>query len=305
MSRRGRRGKKEKRIAGIVFGAVVFLEVLNGIWSGDTDTTSAQNGDFVEASSGTESTGDAIDSSILDAETATGDESGVADGDAGAISTETIGDSTWNPVEWLDLPAYAGYASVELNEGMPYFDVETIDVESDTWELTELDSLGRCGTAYGYLGSANLATEERGNIGMVKPSGWHTVKYNDLIDGNYLYNRCHLLGYQLTGINADERNLITGTRYLNVVGMLPYENEIADYIEDTGNHVLYRVTPIFEGDNLVASGVLMEAYSVEDSGAGVCFSVYCFNVQPGIAIDYATGDSWEDASVVAYDYSYN
>ena len=136
-----------------------------------------------------------------------------------------------------------------------------------------------------------MPTEERGSIGEVRPAGWHTVRYNMVVEGNYLYNRCHLLGYQLSGENANERNLITGTRYLNTEGMLPFENEIADYVDLTGNHVLYRVTPIYDGDNLVASGVQMEAYSVEDNGAGVSFNVYCYNVQPSISIDYATGDS--------------
>ena len=134
-----------------------------------------------------------------------------------------------------------------------------------------------------------MPTEERGSIGMIKPSGWHTVRYDDLVDGKYLYNRCHLIGYQLTGENANEKNLVTGTRYLNVEGMLPFEDEVADYIKSTGNHVLYRVTPIFSGDNLVCSGVQMEAYSVEDSGKGICFNVYCYNVQPGVSINYATG----------------
>ena len=159
---------------------------------------------------------------------------------------------------------------------------------------SDLDFLGRCGVAYANICKELMPTEERGEIGMVKPSGWHTVKYSDRIDGNYLYNRCHLIGYQLAGENANEKNLITGTRYLNVTGMLPFENEVADYVESTGNHVLYRVTPVFDGDNLVASGVQMEAESVEDNGAGVFFNVYVYNVQPGVIIDYATGDSEAD-----------
>lgn len=138
-----------------------------------------------------------------------------------------------------------------------------------------------------------MPTEDRGSIGQVKPSGWHTVKY-DCVDGKYLYNRCHLIGYQLTAENANENNLITGTRYLNVEGMLPFENMVADYIKETGNHVLYRVTPIFEGNNLVASGVHMEAKSVEDNGEDILFNVYCYNAQPGVGIDYATGESWLD-----------
>ena len=135
-----------------------------------------------------------------------------------------------------------------------------------------------------------MPTEERGSIGSVKPTGWHTVKY-DNVDGKYLYNRCHLIGYQLSGENTNTKNLITGTRYLNIQGMLPFENMVADYVKETGNHILYRSTPIFEGNNLLASGVLLEAYSVEDNGDGICFNVYCYNVQPDILIDYATGDS--------------
>ena len=136
-----------------------------------------------------------------------------------------------------------------------------------------------------------MPTEKRGNIGQVKPSGWQTVKY-DFVDGKYLYNRCHLIGYQLTAENANKKNLITGTRSMNVDGMLPFENMVADYIKETKNHVLYRVTPIFIGDNLVASGVLMEAQSVEDEGEGILFNVFVYNVQPGVAIDYETGESW-------------
>ncbi|SEK58399.1 DNA-entry nuclease [Pseudobutyrivibrio ruminis] len=178
-----------------------------------------------------------------------------------------------------------------VNDNVPYFSEEDL-TRTDAFETySELDSLGRCGVAYANICQELMPTEERGEIGSVKPSGWHTVNYHEYVDGNYLYNRCHLIGYQLSGENANEKNLITGTRYLNVEGMLPFENEVAEYVEETGNHVLYRVTPVFEGDNLVASGVQMEAYSVEDQGAGVMFNVYCYNVQPGITIDYATGDS--------------
>ena len=156
---------------------------------------------------------------------------------------------------------------------------------------SDLDALGRCGVTCASVGPELMPTEERGDIGSVKPTGWHTVKY-DCVDGKYLYNRCHLIGYQLTGENANERNLITGTRYLNIEGMLPFENMVADYVEETGNHVMYRVTPIYEGDDLVAEGVLMEGYSVEDAGEGICFCVHAYNVQPGVEIDYATGESW-------------
>ena len=153
-----------------------------------------------------------------------------------------------------------------------------------------LDYLNRCGYAMACVGQESMPTEERGSIGQIKPSGWHTVKY-DCVDGKYLYNRCHLIGYQLTGENSNEQNLITGTRYMNVEGMLPFENVVADYIEETGNHVLYRVTPIFDGNNLLARGVQMEALSVEDGGEGVCFNVYVYNSQPGVQIDYTDGSS--------------
>lgn len=184
---------------------------------------------------------------------------------------------------------YSGQAYVAVNGNVPFFtddELTTISFES----YSELDTLGRCGITCTSVGQDLMPTEERGSIGMVKPTGWHTVKY-DIVDGKYLYNRCHLIGFQLTGENANTRNLITGTRYLNIDGMLPFENMVADYVKETGNHVMYRVTPIFEGDNLVASGVLMEGYSVEDKGDGICYCVYAYNVQPGVEIDYATGES--------------
>ena len=153
-----------------------------------------------------------------------------------------------------------------------------------------MDELGRCGVAEACIGIDLMPTEDRGAIGQIKPSGWHTVKY-DIVDGKYLYNRCHLIGFQLTGENANEKNLITGTRYFNVEGMLPFENMVADYVKETENHVMYKVTPVYDGDNLVAKGVIMEAYSVEDKGEGISFNVFVHNVQPGIVIDYKTGES--------------
>ncbi len=192
---------------------------------------------------------------------------------------------------------YQGESYVVINDNNPDFteaDMTTVSFES----YGELDVLGRCTTAFANIGKDLMPAEKRGSIGEVKPTGWQTAKY-DNVDGKYLYNRCHLIGYQLTGENANAKNLITGTRYLNVDGMLPFENMVADYIKETGNHVLYRVTPVFSGDNLVASGVQMEAESVEDNGDGILFNVYCFNAQPGIAIDYATGNSHQDNSIVA------
>ena len=187
---------------------------------------------------------------------------------------------------------YTGSPYISLNGNMPYFtDEEKLSTEPFEY-YSNLDSLGRCGVAFANICKEIMPTEERGAIGQVRPSGWHTVKYNGVVDGNYLYNRCHLIGYHLAGENANELNLITGTRYLNMIGMLEFENTVSAYVEETNNHVIYRVTPIFEGDNLVAKGVEMEAWSVEDRGAGVCFNIFCYNVQPGIEIDYATGDSW-------------
>ena len=186
------------------------------------------------------------------------------------------------------VPAYSSSPYVAVNDNVPYF---TEDQKKDTksWEeYADLDDLGRCGVTMACIGRDIMPTEERGAIGQVKPTGWQTVKY-DFVDGKYLYNRCHLIGFQLTGENANEENLITGTRYMNVDGMLPFENMVADYVRETGNHVMYRVTPCFQDEELVARGVLMEAWSVEDNGEGICYCVYVYNVQPGVTIDYATG----------------
>lgn len=192
------------------------------------------------------------------------------------------------------IPAYDGKAYVAVNNNEPFFtDSDMITTAFENY--SDLDSLGRCGVAYANICKDIMPTEERGKIGMIKPSGWHTVKY-DVIKDRYLYNRCHLIGYQLAGENANPKNLITGTRYLNVEGMLPFENLVADYVNNTGNHVLYRVTPMFSGSNLVANGVLIEAKSVEDNGGGILFNVYCYNVQPGVGINYENGDSWLDGT---------
>lgn len=188
-----------------------------------------------------------------------------------------------------DIPDYNGNPYIILDDNEPHFeesDDNTVGFES----YSELDSLGRARVALASVGVEMMPTEKRGSIGMVKPSGWHTIKY-DIVDGKYLYNRCHLIGYQLTGENANEKNLITCTRQMNTVGMLPFENKVANYVKETNNHVLYRVTPIYDGDNLLASGVEIEAESVEDDGTGIKFHVFVYNVQDGIEIDYKTGDS--------------
>lgn len=192
-------------------------------------------------------------------------------------------------VDLAAISAYSGEPYAVVNGNIPYFTESDLTTESFEY-YSDLDDLGRCGTAYSSVGTELMPTEKRGSISKVKPSGWQVSKY-DFVDGKYLYNRCHLIGYQLTAENANEKNLITGTRYLNVDGMLPFENLVADYVKETGNHVLYRVTPVFEDENLVASGVLMEAESVEDAGDGVEYCVYVYNVQPGVEIDYATGEN--------------
>lgn len=188
------------------------------------------------------------------------------------------------------IPEFNGKdAYVVLNNNEPNFTKEDMTTKSFE-KYSKLDNLGRCGVAFANVGKDIMPTEERGSIGQVKPSGWQTIKY-DIVDGKYLYNRCHLIGYQLTGENANRENLVTGTRYLNIDGMLDFENDIADYVKKTGNHVLYRVTPIFQGSELVCRGVQMEALSVEDNGKGIEFNVFAYNAQPGVEIDYSTGKS--------------
>ena len=209
---------------------------------------------------------------------------------AGTQSTPSYGDLG-------EIPEYSGSPYVMLNGNKPYFTEEEYTTTSFE-RYDDLDSLGRCTLAYACIGKDLMPTEERGSISSVKPSGWQSVKY-DIVDGKYLYNRCHLIGWQLTAENANKENLITGTRYLNIEGMLDFENMIADYIKETNNHVLYRVTPIFKGEELVARGVMLEAYSVEDSGEGICFCVYSYNVQPGIVINYTDGTSYLEGDAPA------
>lgn len=194
-----------------------------------------------------------------------------------------------------EIPEYTGSAYVAIEDNTPLFRYDEITTRSYEF-YSELDELGRCGYAMACIGEDLMPTENRESISAVKPSGWNQAEY-DFVDGKMLYNRCHLIGFQLTGENANEKNLITGTRYLNVQGMLPFENMVADYIKETGNHVMYRVTPVYSGDEPVARGVRMEAYSVEDQGDGITFHVYVFNIQPGVGIDYTDGSSKLDNSV--------
>lgn len=216
------------------------------------------------------------------------------EGDSGDYQQGSSFDSS-GEFDISQVPDYNGEWYVVVNDNVPFFTSDELSVAESYESYSPLDSLGRCGTAEACIGVDIMPTEERESISEVKPSGWVNNPY-DFIDGGYLYNRCHLIGFQLTGENANEENLITGTRSMNTDGMLPFENMVADYVKETENHVLYRVTPIFEGDNLVASGVLMEASSIEDSAAGIQFCVYCYNVEPGVCIDYATGNNWEDTN---------
>ena len=211
---------------------------------------------------------------------------------------ETLATNQSSSFDISTIPDYSGKAYIAVNNNTPYFTESELTTKSFE-RYASLDTLGRCGVAYASIGVDLMPTEERGSIGSVKPSGWHTIKYEN-VDGKYLYNRCHLIGFQLSGENANERNLITGTRYMNMSGMLPFENMVADYVQETRNHVMYRVTPIFEGNNLLASGVLMEGYSVEDNGDGICFNVFCYNAQPGIKINYANGDSESEDGSAPY-----
>lgn len=221
--------------------------------------------------------------------------------DTNQQETEAVGEN--RPVtddgvlSYRDVPAFEGNPYVYVNDGEPTFTDEQRAAEPGHEHYGELDELGRCTTAFAMVGPETQPTEKRGSIGEVRPSGWQMAKY-DFVEGKYLFNRCHLLGYQLTGENANPQNLITGTRYLNIQGMLPFENAVADYVDATGNHVLMAATPIFEGSELVARGVHMMAESVEDGGEGVAFNVFCYNVQPGVVIDYGTGESMleEDAT---------
>ncbi len=205
---------------------------------------------------------------------------------AAETTSEAAAEAVFDPA---DIPPYSGKPFCTVNGNIPFFS-EPFPAEHYEY-YSPLDALGRCGVCEACISEDMLPQEKRGSIGEVKPSGWHLIRYDGLVDGNYLYNRCHLIAHMLTGQNANASNLITGTRYLNKEGMLPFEIMTVNYIRESGNHVLYRVTPVFTGENLLADGVLMEALSLEDGGSGLCFNVYCYNVHPGIEIDYTNGDS--------------
>ncbi len=231
-------------------------------------------------------------------------EQGTAAESTGEAAAESAGENSASGTQadgfsLADVPAYSGSPYVAVNGNVPYF--TEADLTTDSYEsYSDLDDLGRCGVAEASVGQDLMPTEERGDIHEIHPTGWHSTKY-DFIDGENLYNRCHLIAHKLTGEDANEKNLITGTRYLNNEGMTDFEDMVYDYVKETGNHVLYRVTPIFTGDNLLADGVLMEAESVEDEGDSVLYCVYVYNVQPGVIIDYATGDNHLDEETYADD----
>ena len=290
----GKRGKKHgKRNSILVALLLVFFAAGIGGQSGKNDQqepVGSQQSVFFEVSEGETQEASAEISTVMPTESAVEAEQAASDEEESLTASETaVQEPALQTLSVEEIPAYTGEPAIEINGNVPNFTDKEYTTEAFE-KYSPLDELGRCGTAYACVGEEIMPTEERGAIGMVKPSGWHTVKY-DFVDGKYLFNRCHLIAYQLSGENSNTENLITGTRYLNVEGMLPYENQVADYVHDTGNHVLYRVTPLFDGDNLVASGVEIEAASVEDQGKSLSFHVYCYNVQPGVEIDYATGES--------------
>lgn len=291
--------KRTNRILALLLSVVMLLSFAGC----DLDTY-----DYTDSSTGQSTTissdEDSTDTSGSDSQTQTEESTTTGSTDETESSTETekpsettsVGSGTAKAVDPSTLPAYSGTAYTVVNGNQPNFsasELTTVGYE----KYANLDSLGRCGVALASCGKEIMPAdgEERGSISSIKPTGWVQAKYSG-ISGGYLWNRCHLLGWQLSAENANKQNLITGTRYMNIEGMLPFENMVADYIRETGNHVAYRVTPIFEGNNLVCSGVQMEAYSIEDEGESICFNVYCYNVQPGITINYATGDSSEPSS---------
>lgn len=316
MKRHSKHSQFSKKFQPLLLFLLVFILSLNGIACSSNTTSSTAATDpaisetsdlssdpetektYIETEEATEATESSSESE--DASQTSTAEQEDTEGTSGTTEEEGTTEEVPNgedtsqeeSITLADIPEYTDSPYVILENNIPDFDED--DLTDDSYEdYSELDDLGRCGTACASISTDTMPTEERESIEEVTPSGWHSVTYS-IVDGSYLYNRCHLIGYQLSGENDNEENLITGTRYMNVEGMLPFENMVADYIEETGNHVLYRVTPIFEDDNLVASGVEMEAESVEDEGEGILFHVYVYNVQPGVVIDYATGDSWLD-----------
>ncbi len=307
MSKRRNSGKNKKKVPGVVV-AVLVLALLGFIGGDDGGNTATTTGNTAKTEGLTSEISTIVNDNSDDIPKDNNENSSQSKNEVGENSAPTTTkkqnekDTTVKSVgnykvSLNSIPAFSGKAYVSVNGNIP--GLTSANRTGKYFEnYSPLDSMGRCGVVVACLGKETMPTGERGEIGMVKPTGWHTVKYA-CVDGKYLYNRCHLIGFQLSGENANERNLITGTRYMNVQGMLPFENMVADYIKETNNHVLYRVTPIFIGSERVARGVQIEAYSVEDDGEGICFNVYCYNNQPGVKIDYATGESMLDDSAVA------
>lgn len=291
----GKSANRMTRIGAAALSLLLALSMLVGC-SLSVDISDAPNREYTEStvSIKTEQGSSAENptaSTELDPKADTSVADGVLSGDNEQNGAHS--DDIGAEFDFSALPPYSGEPYISVCGGDPDFSED--EITSVSYEYySELDALGRCGVCIASVGQDIMPTEKRGSIGQIKPTGWHTVKY-DFVDGKYLYNRCHLIGFQLTGENANKRNLITGTRYLNVEGMLPFENMVADYVKETGNHVMYRVTPIFVGDELLARGVHIEAESVEDGGDGIMFNVFCYNVQPGVVLDYATGEGTADS----------
>lgn len=273
-----------KKGLAIFIGIIIFLGVIG--YTFDDESTDTSSG----SSSISSSTFSDVEDASSDGKTSSADASDTSSIEQ-SISSQSVGSGTSNPINLSEIPTYSGNAYVAINNNIPSF--SSAELTTKGYEkYAALDSKGRCGVALASCGKETKpkAGEERGDISSIYPTGWKQAQYSG-ISGGWLYNRCHLIGWQLSAENANRCNLITGTRYMNTSGMLPFENMVADYINETGNHVAYRVTPIFKDNDLVCSGVQMEAYSIEDKGEGICFNVYCYNVQPGITIDYATGAS--------------
>lgn len=279
---------KNKKLLGVIIAVLVLAVAgIAGSGSEDTDTPTTTENTVIESVLGNDASEEISNNPNNDSENNT--EKQIENSTEKAPEAHKPVGNGGGSVSLDNIPAFSGSPYVAINGNTPSFSASEITTKSYE-SYSSLDGLGRCSVVIACLGRDIMPTGDRGSIGQVKPSGWQTVKY-DFVDGKYLYNRCHLIGFQLSGENANTRNLITGTRYMNVQGMLPFENMVADYIKETNNHVMYRVTPVFKGNELVARGVQIEAYSVEDEGDGICFNVYCYNVQPGVEIDYQTGKS--------------
>ena len=288
--------KSTKRLLALVLSIIMLLSFVGC----DLDTSDYGQSSGIESSSVTDTTDTTDTTNTSSGNTESNGEIESTPSSSTQTTTQsatqkpnnsTVGTGTAKAVDPSTLPAYTGTAYTIVNNNQPNFSAAELTTKGYE-KYSSLDNLGRCGVALASCGKEIMpgANEERGSISSIKPTGWIQRSYSG-VSGGYLWNRCHLIGWQLSAENANRQNLITGTRYMNINGMLPFENMVADYIRETGKHVAYRITPIFEGNNLVCSGVQMEAYSIEDEGESICFNVYCYNVQPGIAINYATGDS--------------